>query len=278
VTITSTFLCAALLVLPSPAWAIDIKVSDSRTNNYYMDALIWILNKSGADYRLIHTDHSMSSQVRKVALVQSGELDVMYAGTTREMEKQLLPIRFPITRGLIGKRIFIINKKFQPEYSEINNIEDLRKYSGVLGFKWADKEVLEAVGLEQTENIYDDIFQNINSGSRYYFPRGILEAYSELIDKKSTMPNLIVEENILLEYKSAVLFFINPKNIELETVLNEGFRRGYEDGSYTEFLYNHSLVKQSFDKARLDQRVVVAIPNPFFPEESLMIPRKYWHD
>ena len=243
-----------------------------------MDALIWILNKSGADYRLIHTDHSMSSQVRKVALVRSGELDAMYAGTTREMEEQLLPIRFPITRGLIGKRIFIINEKFQPEYSEINNIEDLRQYSGVLGFKWADKEVLEAVGLEQTENIYDDIFQNINSGSRYYFPRGILEAYSELIDKKSTMPNLIVEENILLEYKSAVLFFIHPKNIELESVLNEGFRRGYEDGSYKQFLYNHPLIKQSFDKAKLDKRVVVAIPNPFFPEESLMIPRKYWHD
>ena len=92
------------------------------------------------------------------------------------------------------------------------------------------------------------------------------------------MPNLIVEKNILLEYKSAVLFFIKPNNKNLEVILNEGFRRGYEDGSYKKFLYNHPLIKQSFDKAKLDQRVVVAIPNPFFPEKSLLIPQQYWHD
>ena len=109
-TISPILFISTLLMLSSPTWAIDIKVSDSRANNVYMDALIWVLDKSGADYRLVHTDHSMSSQVRKVTLVQSGELDIMYAGTTRELEEQLLPIRFPITRGLIGKRVFIINK------------------------------------------------------------------------------------------------------------------------------------------------------------------------
>ena len=40
--------------------------------NFYMDALTWVLDKSGADYHFINTDHSMSSQVRKVALVQKG--------------------------------------------------------------------------------------------------------------------------------------------------------------------------------------------------------------
>lgn len=273
-----TLLCAALLILTSPAGAIDINVSDSRANNFYMDALSWVLDKSGADYRLLQTGHSMSSQVRKVTLVQSGELDIMYAGTTRDMEDQLLPIRFPITRGLIGSRVFIINKNYQPEYKKIKNVENLKQYAAILSFGWPEKEIFEAVGLKQAEQLYADIFENLNSGSRYYFPRGILEAYSELIDKKDLMPNLVVEDSILLKYKSAVLFFINPKNKELEAILNEGFRKGYEDGSYKEFLYNHPLVKESFDQAQLDQRVVVTIPNTFFPEESLMIPSQYWHE
>lgn len=277
-TISPILFISTLLMLSSPTWAIDIKVSDSRANNVYMDALTWVLDKSGADYRLVHTDHSMSSQVRKVTLVQSGELDIMYAGTTRELEEQLLPIRFPITRGLIGKRVFIINKNYKSDYGQIKSLEDLKLYSGILGFKWADKEVLEAVGLQQTEEIYDDIFVSLNSGSRYYFPRGILEAYSELIDKENILSNLVVEDNVLLEYKSAVLFFINPKNKELEAILNEGFKKGYADGSYKNFLYKHPLIKGSFDKAKLGQRVVVAIPNPFFPEKSLMIPSKYWHE
>lgn len=243
-----------------------------------MDALIWILDKSEADYRLIHTDHLMSSQVRKVALVQKDEIDVMYAGTTIEMELALKPIRFPITRGLIGHRIFIINQKYRTEYSQIKGVEGLRQYSGILSYGWPEKEIFEAVGLMQVEQLYADIFGNINSGSRYYFSRGILEAYSELIDKKDELPNLVVEESILLKYTSAVLFFINPKNKELENILNAGFKKAYEDGSYKEFLYNHPLIKASFDQAKLAERLVIEIPNPYFPEASNNIPRVYWHD
>lgn len=267
-----------LSLLASPSWAFDIKVSDSRTNNFYIDALRWLLDKSGEEYELIHTDHLMSSQVRKVTLVQKGEVDVMYAGTTIEMEQELKPIRFPITRGLIGRRIFIINSKYQTEYSQVSGIEDLKQYSGILSYGWPEKEIFEAEGLMQTELLYDDIFTNINSGSRYYFSRGVLEAFSELIDKKENLTNLIVEENILLKYKSAVLFFIHPDNKRLEHALNEGFRKGYEDGSYKEFLYNHPLIKTSFEQAKLEQRTVIEIPNPFFPLKSAAIPNQYWHE
>lgn len=276
-TIRPILLFSVLLVIAVPSWSLGIKVSDSRANNFYMDALTWVLNKSGADYHLINTDHSMSSQVRKVALVQRGELDVMYAGTTIEMEEQLQPIHFPITRGLIGSRIFIINKKYQKEYDEIENIDDLKKHTGILSFGWPEKEVFEAVGLKQAEKVYADIFPSLNSGSRYYFSRGVLEAFSELIDKEEVMPNLAVEKNILLKYQAAVLFFINPKNKRLRTILNDGFNKGYEDGSYEQFLYNHPLIKSSFEKAKLENRLVVDIPNPFFPERSMLIPNEYWH-
>jgi hypothetical protein len=270
-------LSTVLFTFTASAWSIGIKVSDSRANNFYMDALVWVLDKSGAEYELIQTEHSMSSQVRKVALVQHGDLDVMYAGTTVEMEEQLEPIRFPITRGLIGSRVFIINKKYQDEYRYIKGIDDLKRYSGVLSCGWPEKEIFEAVGLKQKEQLYTDIFDGINQGSRYYFPRGILEAYSELIDKKETLKNLVVEENILLRYKSAVLFFVHPDNKRLKAILEEGFRKGYEDGSYIEFLYNHPLIKESFVKSDLDNRLVIEIANPFFPEKSATILNQYWH-
>ncbi|MEH6448398.1 MAG: hypothetical protein V7765_06995 [Oleispira sp.] len=276
-TIPPALLFTTLLIFAVPSWSVGIKVSDSRANNFYMDALTWVLNKSGADYYLVNTDHSRSSQVRKVALVQRGELDVMYAGTTIEMEEQLQPIRFPITRGLIGSRILIINNKYKKEYGEIKDINDLKKYIGILSFGWPEKEVFEAVGLAQTEKVYNEIFESINAGSRYYFSRGILEAYSELIDKQEGMPRLMVEQNILLKYKSSVLFFINPNNKKLAKILNTGFRKGYEDGSYKEFLYNHPLIKASFEKAKIDQRMVIEIPNPFFPKETGAIPAEYWH-
>ncbi|MBL4796556.1 MAG: hypothetical protein JKY50_04010 [Oleispira sp.] len=144
-----------------------------------MDALIWILDKSGADYRLIHTNHLMSSQVRKVNLVQKGEIDIMYAGTTVELESMLKPIRFPITRGLIDHRVFIINKNHRQDYAQIKGVADLKNYSGILSYGWPEKEIFEAVGLMQVEQLYSEIFDNLNSGSRYYFSRGVLETLTK---------------------------------------------------------------------------------------------------
>lgn len=272
-----SFLLIISLFLSALSWGIDIKINDSRENNFYIDALVWLLNKSEADYRLIHTNHIMSSQVRKVTLVQDGEIDVMYAGTTIDMESKLKPVRFPITRGLVGTRLLLINQKYQDEYRTVKNIEDLKLYSGILSFGWPEKEIFEAVGLAQVEQLYNDIFQNINSGSRYYFSRGVLEIYSELLSKKKHLPNLVVESELLLKYRSAVFFFINPNNKELEEILTLGFEKGYADGSYQEFIYNHPSIKASFEKAKLKERRVIEIPNPFFPKVSDSIPNLYWH-
>lgn len=273
-----SFLLIISLCLSALSWGIDIKINDFRENNFYMDALVWLLNKSEADYRLIHTNHIMSSQVRKVTLVQDGEIDVMYAGTSVNMESKLKPIRFPITRGLVGTRLMLINKKYQMDYGKVKSLEDLKLYSGILSFGWPEKEIFEAVGLNQVEQLYNDIFSNINSGSRYYFSRGILEIYSELLSREKELPNVIVEDGLLLKYRSAVLFFINPKNVELEKIINMGFEKGYADGSYQEFFYNHPVIKASFEKAKLKQRTVIDIPNPFFPKESDAIPKQYWHN
>jgi len=259
------------------AWSLDVRINDSRDNNFYMDALKWVLDKSGEDYRLVRTEHPISTQMRKVALVQKGEIDVMYAGTTNEMESLLQPIRFPITKGYIGDRIFIINKAFQADYNQVKTLGDLRKFTANLGYGWPEIEIFAASKLGIKEQVYDEIFETIDEGSRYYFPRGILEAYPELITKGKTLKNLAVEKSILLNYQSAVFFFVNPENKELSRMITLGFEKGYKDGSYNKFFYNHPLIKTSFEKANLKNRWVIKIPNPFFPVGSKNIPKKYWH-
>ncbi len=266
-----------LFMITAPAWAIDIKINDTRDNNFYMDALNFILEKSGADYKFVSTNHPLSSQARKIILVKNGEVDILYAGTSMQLEKDLLPIRFPIMRGLIGRRIFIINKNYQADYAQVKNLSDLKKFVGIQGIGWGDTQVLEASGLEQEERLYDEIFESLNLGSRYYLPRGMTEVFAELIDKKKTISNLDIEKNILLVYKTAVLFFINPENTELEDVLNSGFIKAYEDGSYNRFFYSHPLIKSAFEQSKLQSRIKIEIPNPFLGTKTEAIPHQYWH-
>lgn len=270
-------LCAALFLIPATVWAVTIKINDTRSNNYYLEALTWLLDKSGKAYTIVPTDYPVSSQARKVAFVKTGDIDILYAGTSIKLEQQLRPIRFPIMRGLIGRRVFIINKTLQAEYGLVKNIDDLKKHVGIQGLGWADTQILEFSGLKQAGALYDDIFTRINAGSRYYFPRGVVEAFSELADMKNQMPDLAVENNILLVYKAAVFFFVHPANTELAAMLETGFQKGYEDGSYDRFFYTHPLIKRSLAQANLQNRTVLKIPNPFLSPETNAVPARYWH-
>ena len=266
-----------LMFLSLPSLALDVRVSDSREHNFYMDALVWVLDKSGVDYQLIHTDHPVSTQRRKVNLLLNNEIDVIYAGTTNDLESRLLPVRVPVTRGYIGNRLLLINKQFQPDYDQVTTLDQLKQHTAALGFGWPEVEIFRAAGLNLNERIYDEIFVTLNEGSRYYFSRGLLEIYPELMGKRKWLKNLSVENHLMLKYKSAVFFFVHPNNKALQAAIAKGFRKSYEDDSYLEFFYNHPHIKASFAKAERRQRTVLSINNPFFPQASENIPDKYWH-
>lgn len=270
------FLLCLLAHLPA-AYAIDIKISDSRSHNFYLDALRWVLDKSGQPYRIHYTEHPASSQQRKVLLVKNGDIDLLYAGTSKTLEETLLPIRFPIMRGLSGRRIFLINKHHQDLYNGVHTVNDLRQQVGVQGIGWSDTQVLTAAGLTQSEKPYDDIFVNLNAGSRMYFPRGMTEIFSELAAKQAKLPNIAIEQNILLEYKTAVFFFVHRDNSALAEMLHRGFKTAYQDGSYLDFFYSHARIKNAFEQAQIEQRVRIKLDNPFLTKATLAIPQQYWH-
>lgn len=271
------FLIGLLFSLSTAAKALDIRVNDSRENNFYLDALRWILDKSKVDYQLVHTTHPISTQKRKVALLLNDEIDVIYAGTTKSLESSLTPVRVPITRGLVGTRVLVINKKYQSLFTHMRSLTDLKAQVAALGYGWPETEIFSSANMRYIEKSYEDIFNVINTGGKYYFPRGILEPYAELQSKHPELPNLSIENTLLLKYKSAVFFFINPNNLALKNALEMGFKKGYADGSYQKFFYNHPVIKMSFSQANMDERTIIEIPNISFPDESKNIPKEFWH-
>jgi len=196
------------------------------------------LKRSGERNQLCHTDHHISSQKRKVAMLLNDEIDIIYAGTTTDLEDTLRQIRFPITRGNIGQRLLVINKIHQPVFRQISNLADLQQRTALLGFGWPEVELFSAAQMPISERVYDDIFLVMNDGSRAYFPRGVLEASAELTDRPYLV-NLAIDAHLLLRYKSAVFFFVHPDNQKLADLITREFSRAYLDGSYIDFFYNH---------------------------------------
>lgn len=266
----------------SPARALDVRVAvkskHDASQEYPMALLRFVLDKSGVPYTLGFSDAGVTTQARDILRLKKNDgINLGWFGTSPELERDLVPIRFPIWRGLLGFRVFIIHKDRQPEFDKVDTLQDLRRFTGEQGIGWSDIRILEHAGLKQEATPYDAIFAKINAGRADYFSRGIAEAFREVEGRQSEFPNLAVERHILLVYRFAGFFFTNKENPELARALEEGFRRAYADGSFVKFFYGHPAVKAVLEKANIEGRIRIEIPNPLLTPETEAIPDEYWH-
>jgi hypothetical protein len=140
----------------------------------------------------------------------NGKIDSLWSMTTDAREKQLIPIRIPIDKGLIGWRISLITEKNRQAFAKIRKIDDLKPYTAGQGNSWPDVAILRANHLPVlTSTGYDSLFTML-AGERFdYFPRSIFEIWNEL--RSHSEQAIEVEQNFILYYPSAYYFFITPR-------------------------------------------------------------------
>lgn len=267
----------------SSASVVEINLPITSQNNqrdtFQVNMLKLVLEKAGVDYKITFAP-VVYSQARIIHELKTGsdKINLYWMGTSDELEKDLRPIRFPVYRGLLGYRAFIINKRHQVRFDAINGLEDLQKFIGIQGIGWTDTAILEHSGLRQLTSRYANIFEMINAGDRVdYFSRGISEGYVEVKSRQNKCPNLAVEKKVLLVYPFAMFFFTNSENTALAEILEKGFHKAYQDGSFHQFFYNHPHIKEMFEQTDIRNRNRMDIPNPFLTPKTMAIPRQYWH-
>ena len=84
---------------------------------------------------------------RVVEDVRSGKFDVYWQASDKQTEQLLLPIRFPIFKGLLGHRVLIIQPDMQKKFDQVETFDDLKQFSFGQGSQWPDIAVLESNGL-----------------------------------------------------------------------------------------------------------------------------------
>jgi len=264
-------------------FANEIVVKYPRTSNevsrykFQIDMLAFILDKANVKYKFQPTK-KIYTQARILKELKNGKLDISWMGTSPKMEKEFITIYYPLYRGLLGHRIFIINKKKQKIFNNVNSLKDLQKLTGIQGIGWSDIKILEYSGLKQKTAKYENIFAIVNKGRVDYFSRGLNEAYVEVEARKNKYKNITVEKHVVLIYPFAMFFFVSPKNPELAKLINKGFKKAYEDGSFVKWFYNYPDIKKSLNQAHLDKRVKIKIPNPFITDKVKNIDKRYWHN
>ncbi len=218
------------------------------------------------------------TQARVNEEVRSGGLlDLCWASSDAQIESQLRPIRIPLFKGLLGYRIFIINKSNQAKFDKIQTIDDLKKLTIGQGRTWADGRILEANGFNVIKtNKYPSLFYMVEGGRFDGFPRGVHEPFSEL-EARPTM-DLAVEKNLMVYYQMPFYLFVSPDNQALAKDLETGFERAIANGEFDKVFYGDKAIQDVMQKANMKERKVFKLENPLLSKETPVGRKELWFD
>jgi ABC-type amino acid transport substrate-binding protein len=234
------------------------------------------LEKSGESVRLVRLPYEMTD-ARVAEELKKNSVDVAWLGISPELEAALLTVRIPITRGLLGKRICIINQSQQGRFSAVREVSDLRKLQTGLGIGWPITSLLRANDLAVTTvSRFDSLFKMVSMGRIDCIPLGANEARAFVKQFKAQLPMLAIEQHLVLKVPYYdFFFFVAPENKKLHALITKGLIKAYADGSYAQ-LYEQHPEHAGLKHIKLKSRLWLHLDNPGASPETMAIDASYW--
>lgn len=268
--------CFSLFSAHLRAEIITAEPLDGEHDQFCADLLLRVLNYGEDKYELSHSK-VVSTQTRDVANLEKNNLDVIWIATSKGYEQRLRPIRIPIFKGLLGHRLLVVKKSLLPRLSKIDTLDDLRQLRMGQGLGWVDSDILRANGFSVYDAQNHDILYSMLARGRYdALPRGLHEPWEEL--QSYDYSELEVDKALLIHYPMPMYFFVNKENTELAALLEQNFERFIDDGQFEAFFYGHPKIQNALQRAKLQDRKIFRLDNPFLPSETPLGVSKYWFD
>lgn len=262
--------CVAQYVVtyPSP------ESSDDQRTSYPVALLKLCESKSGDKFTL-RPSPFRSQQNRSLRQLSLGlGIDIAWALTNAERESNLLPVRIPIDKGLIGWRLLLVRSQDKNLFSNIHSSSALGALLAVQGHDWPDVDVLKANNMKVTTGTtYEGLFKMLSVGHGHYFPRAATEIWPEANTHADL--GIEVEPSLVIHYPSALYFFVSRKNQELATILEACLKESIADGSFDELFRRY--YGPALAKSELEKRTVIELQNPTLPEATPINNPNYWY-
>jgi hypothetical protein len=194
--------------------------------------------------------------------------------TSKNLEQQLHAIYFPLLKGMMGYRIFIIRKNDQQFFNKHMSLQELKLIPVGQGFNWPDTDILIDNGFNVARG-YDNYLLKMLDRKRFdFFPRAIHEPWIEIKDKLEFM----VEKNLMLQYPAPIFFFVNKSNKRLQQRLDYGLGQLLANGKFEQFFLNHPITAGILQKADVKHRTIFKLKNPLLSEQTkkLLKDKRLW--
>lgn len=268
--LTSNSVCAATWNIVHPELERDIKA----INDYPVALLNMALAETGVKYNIKGSSKVMNQSRALKHLLSNREVNVIWDTTDKTRERQLLPVRIPIYKGLIGWRVFLTHPDAAAQYSNINTLEQLRAFRPVQAEDWLDTKVLRSNGFKvDVSDNYQELFTMTMENEQRFFPRSVVEVAME--QEKRGDNQLVIEPDKGIHYPMAFYFFVNKKDKLLARLIQVGLQKAIANGRFDElFMQYHG---ESLKKLNMPQRTFIPLSNPSLPKETPTDKPIFWY-
>ncbi|MFT5939286.1 MAG: hypothetical protein ACI8R9_001399 [Paraglaciecola sp.] len=251
-------------------------ISDSDMRSTYpLQLLSLALDQTGVNYTLMPSDLIMLQNKALKRLTDNRDVNVVWSMTDTVREDQLLPIRIPIYKGLIGWRLLLIRDDMTERFKYIQKFEHLIKLNPLQGRGWPDTKILQANGFDVViEDNYSNLFNLLRKAQGDFFPRSVVEVWGE-VDNTAFNENLMIEQYLAIKYPAAMYFFVNKKSVPLANLIKSGLEKAIKNGKFDElFLQAH---QKNLDQANISDRRVFELKNSFLPPATPLARKELWY-
>ena len=274
---TSTFAGALQVVRPLPE-----APGDTRYDHYWqlLAQALTITEPDFGPFALREARLPMT-EARALGELEAGRgtITVLVHGNVADYEQRLLPIRFPLDKGLLGYRVFLIRAELQPKLDLVGGLDDLRRYSIGQGRDWGDVTILREAGLMVLEGTsYEGLFSMLASGRFQLFSRSVVEVGEELAREKPRHPQIAIERHLMLFYPLTRYFYVtrSPAGEELGRRISEGLERMLKIGLFDRMFDGF---KRPFEgQIGFRNRLLIRIANPLQTPETPLNRSELWYD
>ena len=240
-------------------------------SDYILEVLKLAIKTSGQPYQLQASEAPMQ-QARGIYELSSaqGNVDILWTMSTDEREAQLIPIRIPIDKGLIGWRIALLTAANANIFKDVKNLKDLAAFSAGQELDWPDGPILKSNGLPvKTSASYEPLFNMLKAGRFDYFPRSVFEVQVELDGRPGQQ--LVIDRHIALYYPSALYFFVSPREPKMAEDIQNGLEEMIKNGSFEKIFQRYQ--QASIKNANLKSRTIITLRNPLLSPEKMPLNR-----
>lgn len=209
-----------------------------------------------------------NNEGRTLPLLDREIIDIFWVGTSKQREIDYEPIRFPLLKGLLGYRNFLVHQDNLIKFEDLTEAK-LKSMVACQGVSWPDTEILRANGYTvATATQFMQLIQLTNIKRCDYFPRAVYEGLNEIKWLADKFPEIKLVDNVLLSYQFPIYFFVRKSDYQLARDIEKGLYTALEDGSYQQLFNQHDSIKYMRPFEKWHDTKIFKLVNPVLPEAT----------